>query len=379
MLFRRWKTKRNDPTATPPGVVVNYISARTGKYIGSPSIAVLPNGDYIASHDYFRKNKLGISPQNELLVFGSRDKGATWQKRAELKGFWHNLFTHGDQGALYLMGPTKEYGHVIIRRSNDSGYTWTEPADRSTGRLLDEMEYHTAPVPMLVHNNRIWRAMEETENGRKEWAKRFGAFVMSAPVDSQLLDANNWTTGNRITPDEAWLGGDFGGWLEGNVVLAPDGNIVNILRVETPGLPEKAAIITMNPEGGQAAFDPDTGFVDFPGGAKKFNIRYDPHSGFYWALINPVKPEFKDIQPIAVRNTLALSRSADLRTWEIRSILLEHPDPHQHGFQYVDWLFDGDDIIAAVRTAFDDPIFGANSAHNANYLTFHRFVDFRNL
>jgi hypothetical protein len=83
-------------------------------------------------------------------------------------------------------------------------------------------------------------------------------------------------------------------------------------------------------------------------------------------------------KPIAIRNTLALIRSADVRNWEIRSILLDHPDVHYHGFQYADWLFDGDDIIAVVRTAYDDTETGADSAHNANYLTFHRFENFRN-
>lgn len=39
-----------------PGVVVNHIPAHTGIYIGSPSICILPNGDYVASHDQFGPN-----------------------------------------------------------------------------------------------------------------------------------------------------------------------------------------------------------------------------------------------------------------------------------------------------------------------------------
>ena len=155
--------------------------------------------------------------------------------------------------------------------------------------------------------------------------------------------------------------------------------IVNVLRVDLPHKPEKAAILTIREDGLRADFDPDSGFVDFPGGAKKFTIRFDPSSGYYWALVNPIKPEYDSLKPIAVRNTLALSRSKDLRAWQVCAILLEHPDVHHHAFQYTDWLFDGDDIIAVVRTAYDDNEGGANSAHNANYLTFHRFRDFRKL
>ena len=51
----------------------------------------------------------------------------------------------------------------------------------------------------------------------------------------------------------------------------------------------------------------------------------------------------------------------------------------KHAFQYIDWLFDGDDIVAVSRTAFDDDEGGACDFHNANYLTFHRFRGFRSL
>ncbi len=46
--------------------------------------------------------------------------------------------------------------------------------------------------------------------------------------------------------------------------------------------------------------------------------------------------------------------------------------PRYVGFQYVDWLFDGNDIIAVSRTAFN----GARNYHDANHLTFHRVRDF---
>ena len=36
-----------------PGVVIDHVPAKTGIYVGSPSIAKLPNGDYVATHDEF--------------------------------------------------------------------------------------------------------------------------------------------------------------------------------------------------------------------------------------------------------------------------------------------------------------------------------------
>jgi hypothetical protein len=80
-----------------------------------------------------------------------------------------------------------------------------------------------------------------------------------------------------------------------------------------------------------------------------------------------------------VRNTLALVNSADLRKWEIRCVLLHHPDADKHAFQYVDWQFDGNDIVAVSRTAWDDDAGGAHNFHDANFMTFHRVRNFRKL
>jgi hypothetical protein len=90
-----------------------------------------------------------------------------------------------------------------------------------------------------------------------------------------------------------------------------------------------------------------------------------------------VLPQFRSENPSAIRNTLALLSSTNLRDWHNRGIVLHHPDTVHHAFQYVDWLIDGDDLIAACRTAFDDEQGGAHSAHDANFLTFHRIANFR--
>jgi hypothetical protein len=55
------------------------------------------------------------------------------------------------------------------------------------------------------------------------------------------------------------------------------------------------------------------------------------------------------------------------------------PDVKNHGFQYVDWQFDGADIIAVCRTAYEDGVGGARNCHDANFLTFHRWKNFRTL
>ncbi len=357
-----------------PGVVIDHSPASSGMYIGSPSIAILPGGDYVASHDIFGPKSTEHS-RAVTRVFRSGDRGATWRHVSDIHGqFWSTLFVH--RGKLYIMGTLAHYQSAVIRRSADGGRTWTEPKDGESGLLLTG-PHHCAPVPVVVHRGRLWRGMEGTANPRR-WGLPFRALVMSVPVEADLLRAENWTSTNRLAGDASWLDGTFNGWLEGNAVVMPGGQIVDILRVDCPqgGM---TAIVAISEDGRSATFNPETGFVSFPGGAKKFTIRYDPRTKRYWSLTSFVAPPYRGERAGRVRNTLILTSSADCKRWRIASILLHHADVRTHGFQYPDWLFDGDDIIAAIRTAYDDGLGGAHNAHDANYFTFHRFKDFRRL
>lgn len=360
-----------------PGIVVDYIPASTKTFIGSPSIAILPNGDYVASHDFFGPAS-SEHTRARSVVLKSTDKGKSWKKIADIDGqFWSNLFVH--QNNLYLMGTWKHHGNLIIRRSTDGGTTWSEPADSLHG-LLREGEYHTAPVPMVYHNGRIYRAFEYAKSTTTAWGVRYSAMLISAPVNADLLVASNWSTSNYLTYDATYLEGKFGGWLEGNAVIAPDGKLVDFLRVEdkNPGH-DKAAMVNISEDGNTASFDPATGFIDFAGGARKFSIRYDETTHRYWSITNLITPEFANLPAGKVRNTMILQSSEDLRHWTHHKVLLQHPDVVKHGFQYVDWQFDGKDIIFLCRTAYGDDFGGADNYHNANFLTFHRIKHFRKL
>ena len=51
--------------------------------------------------------------------------------------------------------------------------------------------------------------------------------------------------------------------------------------------------------------------------------------------------------------------------------------PELYGFQYVDWQFDGKDIVFVSRTAWRDKTGNPPRQHDANYMTFHRIRNFR--
>lgn len=361
--------------AEVPGVVIDHVPAAEGRYVGSPSIVILPDGAYVACHDEFGP-KSGQRTGAMTRVFRSEDRGKTWAKVADVgPAFWSTLFVH--RGALYLLGTTFEYGDLVIRRSDDGGRHWTSPDGENTG-LLRKGEYHTAPVPVVSFKGRLWRGVEPAP-GPAGWGVRFQAAVMSAAEDADLLKASSWMLTNPVLRDASWLNGTFKAWLEGNVVVTPEGRLVDLLRVDyRPGV-ELAATLMISDDGTQATFDPATGFSAFPGGAKKFTIRWDAGSKRYWSLVNPVLGRHAGVDAAKARNVLAVSSSADLKSWTVHKIIVEHPDVGHHGFQYPDWQFDGKDIVAAVRTAYDDEATGAHNNHDANYLTFHRIKKFRKL
>lgn len=359
-------------TSKAPGVVIAHYPKSTGKYVGSPGIAIVGSGVYLAKHDEFGPGSTEHSSAITQL-FRSENAGTTWRHTHTFDGlFWASIFTLDD--AVYLLGTDKHHGNVVIFRSLDVGKSWTKPTDAEHG-VLRGGENHTAPVPVVIHNGRVWRAMEDAGSGTV-WGQRYRAMMMSAPVNANLLKASSWTFSKPIARKSEWLGGKFNAWLEGNAVVAPDNKIVNVLRVDYKPEGGVAAILHVSDDGRSAQFSPDQDIIDFPGGATKFTIRHDGRTNLYWTLSN-FTPEFhRDTPAPSTRNTLALASSPDLRNWTVQSVVLYHADAKHHGFQYVDWLFEGSDMIAASRTAYDDGLGGAHQFHDANYLTFHRIRNF---
>jgi len=83
-----------------PEVVIGYIPASSKTYIGSPSICILPYGNYVASHDHFGPAATKHE-QSLTAVFTSSDKVKSRRKVSEIEGqFWSNLFVH--RNLLYI-------------------------------------------------------------------------------------------------------------------------------------------------------------------------------------------------------------------------------------------------------------------------------------
>lgn len=363
-------------TGFVPGTVVNYLHPEdtayqfSGRYLCSPSIVKLPDGALLASMDVYASK----APQNLSLVFRSDDSGATWHYLTELfPCFWGKLFVH--KGDLYMLAMSTEYGDILIGKSTDGGQTFCLPEVLFRGSCaFAEKGLHKAPMPVTEHAGRLWTAID------------FGAWSMgghsscllSVDANADLLTADNWTLTKPLAYSPHWAGavkGPSRGLLEGSAVVSPDGEIFNFLGYRTGDcVPDRDRAVLLkgdidNPENKLEFYKT----VDFYGNRAKFSVLYDKVSGMYFSIVNRLRGE----NTRGMRNIASLSVSPDLEHWRVVCDLLDYSaqDTEKVAFQYVDFLFDGDDLLFLSRTAFNN----AASFHNSNYCTFHRVADFRKL
>jgi hypothetical protein len=336
-------------------------------YTASPSIAVLPTGEYVVTDNSFG-GESGASISGTTRVFRSTDKGATWTVTGTLSGMKRgSLFVSGT--SLYLMGFLTDNGNsstypadAVIRRSNDGGRTWTSPTSSSTG-LLGNGGGGTPHAPV--------------EYGGRLWIAQGGKRVRSIVVGADPLVRANWTrSDNAFTDDGPFYTPDLV-ISEAQIMAAPHTGVVLMPKVQRLNTG-----VLLRPSANPAVMAPvtDDDWISLPGGEKKFGVRYDPTSGLFVALTNPVLPAhlgYLPNQPELVRNTAAMFTSRDLKTWDTRQIFLYSANIAYEAFQYLQFDYDGDDLVVASRTAFD---IGGNKpprGHDSNLTTFHRIADFR--
>lgn len=358
-----------------PGRIIAYqhplddTFAASGRYIGSPSICRAPDGALVASHDFFPGG------QNLTHVYRSEDEGQTWQfTSAVTPCFWGSLFEHG--GLLYLLATATEYGALVLHESCDGGRTWRGPVQLLPGGSHEAGGPHKAPMPVLCAAGRIWSGVEFGS-----WrTKMHCPGAVSAAEDSDLMDPASWQCTGFLPYDPERVrevqGMPVGGTIEGNLLQTPDGRLVDLLRFQTNECTPRygeAYQVVLDPQHPDALPQFDR-TVDFPGNLSKFFIRRSPLDGRYYALSNRVTTD-----ALSQRNLLTLSVSDDLIHWTVCRDILNYADncfgegENQVGFQYPSFIFDGDDLLAVVRTAIN----GAHNFHDANYMTFHRIRHYR--
>ena len=347
------------------GTVVNYLHpddevySFSGRYLCSPSLVRHPDGFLLASMDLYH----GGSPQNLTLIFRSDDDGETWHYVSELMPcFWGKLFIHKNE--LYMLSVNTEYGDLLIGKSVDGGKTFSAPVTllRGANGKNGEPGIHKNPENIFRFNGRIYESLEwGTYSGKC----RHTAMVMSCDENDDLLVPENWSFTEPL-PYSAGVGEN----IEGTIVMDRKGRLLDILRVCDEG--GKAIVYEIDKEDYEAPVT-HVGFMPFPAHCSKFMIKYDDVSDKYYSVATRIYAGNNCFR----RNLLSLMVSNDLESWEVATDLYDFRgvDDEHIGLQYVDFEFEGDDIIYLCRTAFNN----ANSFHDTNYTTFHRIKNFRSI
>lgn len=344
--------------------------AFSGHYLSSPGIIKLLSGRLLITHDVFGKGP----SQGLTVVYKSDDGGKSWQFLTEMYPlFWPKFFVH--RGKLYALGCARQYGDLIISESSDEGATWREPVVLIHSDNGEKAGLHQSCTPVVTHDGRIYTAMESGNWGL--WSdKAFGSMLISAPCDSDLMQKESWdhTPLAFFDPKNAdFPTAEFVTAIEGNAVVAPDGTIYNLLRIDPVNCERKKAqnaAVLMKLKN----LDEPMEFVrmlDVKVGIRhKFFIQRDEKTGFYFMVHNE---EMK--KNIERRCIISLSVSEDLFTWRKLTTLLDCTNTPKAGYSYPSFCIDGDDILYVSRTAFGK----LKSEHDNNYVTFHRLKNFREL
>ena len=174
-----------------PGTVVDYLHpddeayACSGRYLATPCAVRTPDGALLFSEDVFA---LG-HPQNLTRLFRSEDDGKSWRFVTELfPCIWATLFVLGN--SVYALAASKEYGDLLIGRSDDNGYTWTAPAVIARGSSFGSRAgFHKSSVPVTEAGGRYWCGVEYGCWSEKAFAPALASF----PVGSDPMEVGNWT------------------------------------------------------------------------------------------------------------------------------------------------------------------------------------------
>ena len=324
----------------------------------------------------------GTNQGTSLAFEKSEDNGATWERIATIRGYSvPSMFEHN--GYIYIMGGFADV--QITRYSRETG-------EIQSVKFTDIDPGSGGPGTVLIRNGRVY--------------KSYADVVISADLNSNLMASGSWTVSTTVSslynnPDwrrevgfieeiDANPGID---WEEGSVIPGKDGNLYVTYRSNRQigtlllfQLSEDGKTLSYVTECNGTVLSKKS-LVETPSSVSRPAIHYDESTGLYISLMclymgdSSTDYFFADYLQRAV---LGFVVSEDLVNWTVvdtllvdRMMLGKLESITAHGFQYVDFVIEGEDLLFVVRENSGERT--VRYCHDAPCVTFYRLSDYRQL
>ncbi len=344
----------------PPCTIIDKSSKLRDVTVNNPAIHILSDGSYLASQT--ASVKVGY-------VYRSTDKGGTWTRISDgLRQTYCALYEIG--GALYSLGCDGVGGSLAVQKSTDGGAIW------SANHILfnaseTEDGYHGGSSPFVEKNGRLYRAMGD-RGGSGTWS----VLLLSMDLSDDPCDPASWTMSNKLYWNTSWLSATSTRWEEPALIKKADGSLAIIARIDGTTAKEYAALIDVNSD---TSISFNKVFA-MPGSAKRMTIAYDATSGKYWSLVSPIysnTASLYGLNPSQNRNSMVLISSTDLVNWTRERTCIYSDNAFNNSYHYIDWRFDGDDLVSVFRCSADEERGLPLNYHDSNALGYFRVQNFR--
>lgn len=345
----------------PPCTIIDKASKLRDVTVNNPAIHILSDGSYIATQTASVKSGF---------VYKSTDHGGTWIRISDgLRQTYCAVYEIG--GALYSLGCDAVSGNLAIQKSSDGGYNWSSNTVLFSASETED-GYHGGSSPFVEKDGRLYRAMGD-RGGSGTWS----ILLMSMALTDDPCDPASWTMSNKLYWNPSWLSVSSTRWEEPALIRKADGSLAIIARIDGTADKEYAALIDVNS-------DTSISFsrvYSMPGAAKRMTIAYDATSGKYWSLVSPFYANTRTLyglSPTQNRNSLVLISSTDLVNWTRERTCIYSDNAFNNSYHYIDWRFDGNDLVSVFRCSADESRGLPLSYHDSNAFGYFRVKNFRN-
>lgn len=283
-----------------------------------------------------------------------------WRSVAHFPGAMHSHLIDLPEQHLTLVVGVMQTGRpraIVLwwsRRDDD----WHGPIE-----LFGAADYHAGSTPWAVYEGRLYVPFEIQQS--PTWGSyQYGC--IHADLKADLRRPGSWTLTQNRVPWTVFPGAENAGALEGNLVVAPDGRLYNLLRI-----PEQSRL-------GRAVWSGAgwewLGLVQGVHNQSKPEVFHHPGSGRWYLLANGWPGRVSASIGHACRNALCLweATEADLSRWRLVRVIASDRDP-RHAFSYVAAIVDGEDTLWIAERHGDDE---TRNFHDTNCIVVRRIESF---